>query len=158
MKASIERVDASLTRPLRQEVLRRGYPASSTTYPGDDDTRTAHFCLRLLAAGKAPSKNCADGIVAVGTVLADAPPWDPERPEAWRIRGMATHPDFRGHGYGSIVLEALIDHARSSGGHVIWCHARVDALGLYRRAGFEPIGDVFDDGFAIHQSMWRSLP
>jgi len=70
---------------------------------------------------------------------------------------MATKDEMRGRGLGTLVLDALIEHARASGGEIIWCHARIGALDFYRRAGFVTIGDAFDDGLALHNSMWRDL-
>jgi GNAT superfamily N-acetyltransferase len=147
----VELVAAADVRPLRHEVLRIGLPESSTHYPGDDAARAAHFALRLL------EDDSPGEIVSVGTVLPDSPPWEPDRADSWRIRGMATRERVRGRGLGRRVLDALIGHAADHGGTLIWCHARIGALEFYRRAGFEPIGDEFDDGVAIHRSMWRAL-
>ena len=70
---------------------------------------------------------------------------------------MATKEGFRGQELGRHVLDALVAHAVGHGGTFIWCHARIGALDFYQHAGFVTIGDVFDDGVALHQSMWRAL-
>ena len=46
---------------------------------------------------------------AVGTVLREPPPWEPDRSDGWRIRGMAVVPSHRGRGIGERKLEELAD-------------------------------------------------
>ena len=140
-----------MIRPLRHEVLRPGLPEGSTRFRGDDHPLALHVAVRAVTAGR------TDDVLSVGTVFPDPPPWEPGRTDAWRIRGMATKGDFRGQGFGRSVLDALLAHAVDHGGTFVWCHARLGALDFYRHTGFVTIGDVFDDGVAIHQSMWRTL-
>lgn len=142
----VERVEVATLRPLRHEVLREGLPAEAAVFEGDDDPLAAHFAAFESAR-----------VVSVGSIMPDSPPWDPESEGAWRIRGMATLAALRGLGLGRRVLDALLGHAARHGGQVAWCHARIGALDFYRRAGFDTTGEVFDDGVAIHQSMWREL-
>jgi ribosomal protein S18 acetylase RimI-like enzyme len=96
-------------------------------------------------------------VVAVGSIYPEAPPWEPEHVGAWRIRGMATRPDVRRRGLGRLVLESLISVAVGHDGDLVWCHARIGAVDFYRRAGFTTIAEPFDDGIAVHVSMWRPL-
>jgi GNAT superfamily N-acetyltransferase len=143
-------VPAELTRPLRQSVLRPGRPAEESVFPGDDDPRTVHVAARLAPGGE---------VVAVGTLLAEAPPWpvpDQVGARSWRIRGMATHPDARGRGIGAAVLAELLRRAEAGGGALVWCNARVPALSFYARAGFTPVGAPFEaPGIGPHQAMQR---
>jgi GNAT superfamily N-acetyltransferase len=144
----IEQVPAERVRPLRLLVLRTGREPGSTIFEGDDHPDVAHVAAVDTASGD---------VVAVGTVFPDPVPWDPGRAGAWRIRGMATAEGRRGRGIGARVLEALLAHARAGGGAVIWCHAREGAWEFYERAGFAAHGEAFDDGLAVHRSMWREL-
>jgi GNAT superfamily N-acetyltransferase len=147
----IEHVEAVAIRPLRHEVLRSDLPAVTTEFRGDDHPLVAHIAVRD-ADGDPPGE-----IVSVGTVFLEPPPWEPDRRDAWRIRGMATREGLRGLGLGRGVLDVLVEHASTHGGSFVWCHARIGALDFYRRSGFVPIGDVFDNGVVVHQSMWRAL-
>jgi GNAT superfamily N-acetyltransferase len=143
----VELVEAQVVRPLRRAVLRPHQPVEMSLYPGDDDPRTAHVAARW-----------GDGseVVAVGTVLPGAPPWEPQRRDGWRVRGMATRDDVRGRGLGASVLDALLDHVAAHGGGLLWCNARVPAQALYARAEFIPRGQVFDiPGIGPHIHMWR---
>jgi GNAT superfamily N-acetyltransferase len=62
----------------------------------------------------------------------------------WRVRGMATEPEARGRGAGAALLTALIQYAREQGAIRVWCNARLGALTLYRRAGFEVVSERFE--------------
>jgi GNAT superfamily N-acetyltransferase len=118
-------VEPALTRPLRQRVLR------------------PHESLEELASHEPPGVHAVgafagDELIAVGFVCPDGGPGE------WRVRGMATAPEYRGRGAGAAILEQLVDHARAQGATRVWCNARTPALGLYERAGFERESDEFE--------------
>jgi GNAT superfamily N-acetyltransferase len=130
------------TAELRRQVLRGGRPVA---LPGDD----------------APAFHVGvyDGDVLVGTgnVRRDPAPWAPDEP-AWRLRGMATSPDHRSRGVGGLVLDALMAHARSAGGGVLWCNARTPAQAFYERAGLVTRGEPWEDPeIGPHVVMWTTL-
>jgi GNAT superfamily N-acetyltransferase len=139
-------VEVAVVHPLRMAVLRPGRPPGSSAYAGDDDPRARHVAVFL-----------ADEVVSVGTVFPEAPPWDPTRAEAWRVRGMATRDALRGRGLGHLVLRAIIEHARDRGGRFIWCAARIGAPRFYERSGFATLGEPFVLEGIDHIHMWRDL-
>jgi len=157
----VERVAAMDTLALRQQVLRPGRPLDESIFPGDDDPRTAHVAARVRLEAPELLAHVDEGIVfegilAVGTVLPEPPPWDAQRPDGWRVRGMATRPELRGRGLGGRVLAALLDHVAAGGGGVVWCNARITAVAFYERAGFQRLGTPFDlPTIGVHQRMWR---
>lgn len=58
------------------------------------------------------------------------------------IYGFVVRPDYRGHGYGRMMLEALIRAIQAEDVHPILLEVdttNVTALGLYRSCGFRPI-------------------
>jgi ribosomal protein S18 acetylase RimI-like enzyme len=114
------------TRPLRHAILR---PHQTL------EELVEHEAENAYAVGVFES----DGLIAVGFVLPDG------TPGSWRVRGMATAPEARGRGAGTAVLSALLGHATASGASRVWCNARVDAVSLYKRAGFRIISDPFDE-------------
>jgi GNAT superfamily N-acetyltransferase len=145
---TVERVDAAVTYPLRQQVLRPGRPPGAARFASDDDPSTASF------AARAP-----DGeVVATVVVYPEPCPWLPDRPGAWRLRGMATAPDHRGRGIGTQVLRVALAHVAAAGGGLVWCNARVPARRLYERAGFRTHGAPWDDPeIGPHIAMWLNL-
>ena len=156
----VERVPAPVVRALRHDVLRPGRPASESVYPEDLEPTTVHVAARLagsVSAGEGTGR--AEIVVAVGTALRCAPPWDPDGSAAvWRVRGMATAQEWRGRGFGAAVLDALVSAVRAEGATGVWCNARVPARRLYERAGFSVRGDVIDvPHLGPHLVMWRTV-
>jgi GNAT superfamily N-acetyltransferase len=145
---TVERVDAAVTHPLRDRVLRPGRPPGASRFAVDDDARTACFAART-----------ADGeVVGTAVVYPEPCPWLPDRPHAWRLRGMATVPGRRGQGIGAGVLRAGLNHVAAAGGRLVWCNARVPARRFYERAGFRPHGSPWDDPeIGPHVAMWLDL-
>ena len=128
-------IGAQDTWPLRKRVLRPHQEGDAVVLGGDDDPRAAHLGARD-----------ADGtIVGIATISPQDCPWAPDRPGAWRLRGMATADELRGRGVGALVLGAAVRHARGHGGGLVWCNARVGALAFYARAGFVAAGERYVD-------------
>jgi SAM-dependent methyltransferase/predicted GNAT family N-acyltransferase len=139
-------VDAERVRPLRASVLRPGLPLSESTYDGDDAQDAVHLAVERDAE-----------LLAVASARPEGLPDDP-RDGDWRLRGMAAQERLRGRGMGAALLAALERIVRERGGARIWCNARVGALTLYERAGYEPLGGRFViPGIGDHVRMIREL-
>lgn len=126
--------------PLRAEVLRPFHPLEDSRYPLDP--KAVHF-----------------GCFVHGELLSIVTAHPEEKPDfkatgQWRIRGMATEPAFQGFGYGSRVLEALLDWGREEGLPLFWCNAREKAIPFYLRHGFTVESELFDiKGIGPHKVM-----
>lgn len=126
-------------RQLRHSVLRPFDPPEKLVYAGDEDPDTLH-------AGAFAD----DGsLVGIASVCREPMPAGSDRRGsvdggAWRLRGMATVPAVRGQGLGRALLEACFDHIRARGGDLLWCNARVAALGFYERMDFMAQGEEFE--------------
>ncbi|MGH9736636.1 MAG: GNAT family N-acetyltransferase [Candidatus Acidiferrales bacterium] len=83
-----------------------------------------------------------DDLAGVATVCHEPIPGTCSN-STWRLRGMATAGEFRGHGIGSQLAEDCFAYARSQGGTVVWCSARLSAIGFYQAVGFEPHDESF---------------
>jgi predicted GNAT family N-acyltransferase len=141
------KVPAEIVLPLRHAVLRTGRSWSDAIYAGDDDRRSAHFAVMVGAM-----------VLAVGSVLPETPAWAIGATGAWRVRGMATRCDSRGSGLGSKVLGRLVSHVGEHEGGLLWCTARVKAVGLYERFGFVTRGAVHAiPGIGEHVTMWTEV-
>ena len=121
----VRAVDPERTRPLRRRVLR------------------PHESLEELASHEPPGVHAVgafdgDELIAVGFVCPDGDPG------AWRVRGMATVPEYRGRGAGAAILAQLVEHARTQGATRVWCNARTPAVRVYARAGFDIVSDEFE--------------
>ncbi len=129
----IRAVAAAATRPLRQQVLRPHQSPEELVYPGDDAAGSFH-----LAA--------YEGERLVGTISLslEGREGGPGEGRAYRLRGMATHPDLRGTGLGTRLLVEAIRRMVRAGGERVWCNARSSAAGFYARHGFDVVSEEFE--------------
>jgi GNAT superfamily N-acetyltransferase len=118
-------VSLAATRALRQSVLR---PHQTV------EELAGHEPAGAVAFGAFEGRD----LVAVGLVGPDGEPGD------WRVRGMATQPDARGRGAGTLILDTLVSYAIGHGATRVWCNARTPALTLYQRAGFVVASEEFE--------------
>ena len=66
--------------------------------------------------------------------------------DALQFRKFATRQPYQGQGYGSALLNYVIEFAKNESVLMLWCNARVDALPFYKRFGFEETGTTFCKG------------
>jgi YbgC/YbaW family acyl-CoA thioester hydrolase len=92
--------------------------------------------------------------LATGRLLPHAPG---VAPNVSRIGRMASIQTVRGSGVGRAVLDALMDSARARGDREVLLHAQTSAQGFYARAGFVPVGPVFEEAGIAHVEMTRAL-
>lgn len=130
----IARCEADDVLGLRHAVLRPHQRRDEVRFPEDESPRSVHF-----------SAHDGDGdVVGVVSLMMQSPPWRPEL-EAWRLRGMATAPEWRDRGVGRALVGAVFDHIAGEGGGLLWCNARLAAVGFYERAGMVTTGDVWEE-------------
>ena len=149
----VERVPVERTRALRKAVL-RPYLAVDDPYVLPDDHLPTTVCFGAVTDDQR--------VIGVARVTPEPAPFDAiesldvAEAGSWRLRGMATSPEARGHGVATAVLGAVIAHIGSCGGGILWCNARVSALGLYERAGMRVRGEVWEEPeIGPHVVMWR---
>ncbi len=143
----VVRVDAVTGRELRMSVLRPHEPADRPMYEREDDPGTVHVAA-IAEAGEP---------LAVGSAMSDPHPREP-RDGDWRIRGMATRPDARGRGLGSLVLAELERAAAEQDARRVWCNARSGARRFYERAGYAAEGEEYEiAGIGPHWLMVHQL-
>jgi ribosomal protein S18 acetylase RimI-like enzyme len=72
---------------------------------------------------------------------------------------MATDPAVRGAGAGRALITEGLARVTAHGGDLVWCDARVPALGFYERMGFVVVTEEFDkpEG-GPHRGMLIDLP
>lgn len=132
------------TLGLRQRVLR---PHQSLADLAAEDAAGPPAVAFAALAG--------DEVVATGSVTEEAPSW--AGGPAWRLRAMASDESYRGTGAGGAVLLGIIDFVAASGGGLLWCHARMPAVGFYRRFGFTTRGEQWDEPFIGPHVMMERL-
>ncbi|MFE6510746.1 GNAT family N-acetyltransferase [Nocardioides sp. NPDC057767] len=125
---TVTAVPAAETYPLRALVLHQGAPPDVAKVAGDEQPDLATFAARD-----------ADGVV-VGCVGLF-----PAENSSWRIRRLATAEAWRGRGVGTAVLAAALAHVETHGGGTVWCNATPAGGALFLRAGFEQVGEAWED-------------
>ena len=126
---------------LRDRVLRGGQIQGEFRYP--DDPAVHHLAV-------------FDGDVVVSCATTFPEAFGGED-RAWRIRGMATAPEYQGRGCGRALLDAAVDRAKAADIPLLWCNVRTTALGFYQGCGFEIVGPEFitETGIPHRVALYR---
>ncbi|MCB0421227.1 MAG: GNAT family N-acetyltransferase [Bdellovibrionales bacterium] len=147
MTLELQCVPTSEIIPLRHLVLRPNQPLSACFYPGDEDSNTVHI------AGK-----IGDQLVSIASWYLESHPQISES-SPWRLRGMATHPEFLKRGYGRDVFYFGIETLKEQHGHFLWFNARVSAAEFYQKLGCQALstGTFNIPGIGPHILMGRKI-
>lgn len=98
----------------------------------------------------AMAHNLLGQAVGTGRLLQTAP-------GVAKIGRMAVHRVLRGTGVGRALLLALVTAARDRGDQVVRLSAQRSAEGFYRRLGFAPVGEPYDEVGIPHIEMEMRL-
>jgi predicted GNAT family N-acyltransferase len=143
---TVDEVPAEVTYDLRGAVLRPN--GGEIIWAGDEDPATFHLAASI-----------DDRVVGVVRFSPAPCPWRPLARAAWQLRGMATEAAVRGSGAGRAMVEDGLRRVAERGGDVVWCDARVSAVGFYERMGFTVVTDEYDKpGIGPHVGMVVELP
>jgi len=126
---------------LRFRVLRIGMPRGTEHYPKvDNDPETRFLCAFI-----------DNKMVGCSTLQVDS-----REGCKYRIRGMAVDSEFRNRGIGSKIVKELQKKANEENTG-IWCNARIKAVPMYARCGFEIVSDIFEiESIGPHYDMeWK---
>lgn len=74
-----------------------------------------------------------------------------------KVGRVAVDPAWRGRGIASRLLERAVDYAQHQRAGSLRLAAQVAASDLYRKAGFRPVGDPFDEAGIQHVWMVREV-
>jgi predicted GNAT family N-acyltransferase len=73
-----------------------------------------------------------------------------------KIGRMAVLAEYRRLGVGRKMLQAMMDYGRSRGMTDFHLSAQISAIGFYRKMGFEPYGEEFQEAGIQHINMRRT--
>jgi len=125
------RIKAIDTYPIRHKMLRPNGTIEDCMYQGDHDELTFHL-------GAFVNKK----LVSVASFYFEKHPSYPETYQ-YRLRGMATLPDFQAQGHSSSLLRTAFPMIKQNQCPILWCNAREKAVGFYLKVGFESKGELF---------------
>lgn len=142
----IKKVDSEEIRKLRHVVLRKGSPFFTTKYKKDKDKETIH----LAAIKNKKIITCATFYPEKTEIIKSK--------EGYRLRGMATDPEFRRKGYGKKILKKAVLMLKRRGCDVLWCNARLVAVEFYESQGFKKTGEKFNiSNIGPHYYMYKKI-
>jgi GNAT superfamily N-acetyltransferase len=131
----IRRITAWDTIALRDLVLRPNLPRGGSHYPGDDAPDSLHVGVYVTASAQS-------ALAAVATLCREPMPGE-EIFFSWRLRGMATLPEYRGRGFGKQLAQHCIAYAVQQRGTLVWCTSRVATVPFYHALGFAESSETF---------------
>lgn len=76
---------------------------------------------------------------------------------AAKAERVAVLDDFRGHGVGLKLMNAVEANARAQGHRLIVVHAQQAVVPFYERLGYTASGEVFDEAGIPHRRMTKSI-
>ncbi|WP_316817490.1 GNAT family N-acetyltransferase [Pedobacter nyackensis] len=141
----IKYISTGDTLDLRNRVLRNNAGIDKSIFPTDGNDGNFHLGRfighKIVSVATFYPEDCVE--------IGDG---------GFRLRGMATDPDFSGNGYGAELIKFAINELRSVNASYIWCHARSSAVGFYKKLGFEVISDEFEvQGIGPHFKMSKAI-
>ena len=74
-----------------------------------------------------------------------------------QFRKFATHDQYQRKGIGSALLQYVFDWAETNEVELVWCNARLTAIGLYKRFGMEPVGETWIKNGVEYIKMQKKL-
>lgn len=142
----LQKVSLEIIIPLRHQVLRLGKPIEECTYK--EDAIQECFHVASFDNGK---------VIGIASFYPESHALEPSK-NAWRLRGMATEPDYRSKGVGAQLLKHGMSLCAQHGGDVIWCNARTEAVPFYLKLNFVIKGEEFQlPGIGPHYFMFKTL-
>ncbi len=121
-EVQIEQIRHELTWRIRHEAMYPELPLEAVKLSSDPDG--VHFGLYV-----------GNTLSAVGSVFNEG--------SHYQLRKLATLSSFQGKGYGSMLLNYIIEYVRLERGIQLWCNARASAITFYEKFGFSQQGEFF---------------
>ena len=142
------RLNATDTYPIRQQVLIPDHDPKKVKFESDDDDDIS-FHLGAFEDSK---------LVSVASFFYERNPLFKDQHQ-YQLRGMATLPEFQGRGLSSELLNMAFPIIKQNFCTLLWCNARLTAVGYYEKVGFTKFDEnVFEiSGIGPHILMYKNI-
>ncbi|MEI2663410.1 GNAT family N-acetyltransferase [Rossellomorea sp. LJF3] len=140
------KIRAADTYCIRQQILRPTQTIEECKYEGDMDESTFHV-----------GAFDGDELICIGSFYQEAQEGlEGRRP--FRLRGMATLPDYRSKGIGKQLIQYSENILKNEGCDLWWCNARTSAAPYYTKLGLRQSGDIFEiEPIGPHVIMFKTF-
>ena len=92
-------------------------------------------------------------LATVDDIPAGAARWR-KTDKGYKLERFAVLNEFRGLGVGQELVKAVLADLPADANY-IYLHAQIQAMGLYKKSGFEPTGPEFEEAGIKHYKMVR---
>ena len=142
------RLNATDTYPIRQQVLIPDHDPKKVKFESDDDDDIS-FHLGAFEDSK---------LVSVASFFYERNILFKDQHQ-YQLRGMATLPEFQGRGLSSELLNMAFPIIKQNFCTLLWCNARLTAVGYYEKVGFTKFDEnVFEiSGIGPHILMYKNI-
>lgn len=142
------RINAVDTYQIRQKVLIPDHDIKKVKFDNDDDE---DISFHLGAFKDSQLVSVASFFYDRNTTFKDE--------HQYQLRGMATLPEFQGQGLSSELLNMAFPIIKQNFCTLLWCNARVTAIGYYQKVGFKIQDEtVFEiEGIGPHVLMYKNI-
>lgn len=142
------RLNASDTYPIRQQVLTPDHDLKKSKFEHDEDE---DISFHLGAFIESQLVSVASFYYDRNTNFSDL--------HQYQLRGMATLPEFQGQGLSSELLNMAFPVIKQNFCTLLWCNARVTAIGFYEKVGFKTFSaEPFEiEGIGMHVLMYKNI-
>jgi len=140
----VRRLEANEVKPLRHLVL----------WPHIERVEDCILAIDGLPETMHMGAEVNGEICSIGTFYPESSP-KVNAHAPYRLRAMATHPDFRRQHMGERLIREALEELQHQGADVLWCDARLKAVPFYASLGFQALPEVYDvPNIGPHQFMW----
>ncbi len=143
----VKSISPEETKPLRHKVLWPHIPLQENCVIDIDHREDAIHLGTYLD----------EKLIAIGSFFSMSSP-KIKFQNQYRLRAMASDPEFRGRHAAQLLVIHGIEILRSQDIEVLWCDARLTAVPFYAAIGFQKIEDIYEVPLiGPHQFMWIEL-
>ncbi|PGO22240.1 GNAT family N-acetyltransferase [Bacillus cereus] len=143
---TVKHIDGSETYVLRHKVLRPNQLLADCKYPSDYEADTFHLGAFLN-----------DKLISIASFSKELYP-DLQTGIHYRLRGMATLPNFRNQRAGTFLIRKAEQILQERGASTLWCNGRITVTDYYKRLGFHEHGEIFEiDTLGLHKVMYKEI-
>ncbi|CAM4191419.1 acetyltransferase [Bacillus luti] len=143
---TVKHIDGSETYVLRQKILRPSQTLAACKYSSDYEADTFHL-----------GAFSNDELISIASFSKEIYP-DLPAGSHYRLRGMATLPNFRNKRAGSSLIHEAETILQERNANILWCNGRITVADYYKRLGFHEHGEIFEiEPIGLHKVLYKKL-